>query len=59
VSVISQSETTDPAEHLAAAGSSFRYKYYRKNSDGSITCNANRSLTIPFSVIVNLNDSWN
>jgi glucoamylase len=53
-----------------AAGSSFQYKYYRKNSDGSVTwecypgngnCNANRSLTIPSSGIVNLNDavSWN
>jgi len=53
-----------------AASSSFQYKYYRKNSDGSITwecypgnsnCNANRSLTIPSSGTVNLNDtvSWN
>jgi len=53
-----------------AAGSSFQYKYYRKNSDGSVTwecypgngnCSANRSLTLPSSGPVNLNDmvSWN
>jgi glucoamylase len=53
-----------------AASSSFQYKYYRKNSDGSVTwecypgngnCNANRSLTMPSSGTVNLNDtvSWN
>jgi len=53
-----------------AASSSFQYKYYRKNSDGSVTwecypgngdCNANRLLTIPASGTVNLNDtiSWN
>jgi glucoamylase len=53
-----------------AASSSFQYKYYRKNSDGSVTwecypgngnCNANRSLIMPSSGTVNLNDtvSWN
>ena len=53
-----------------AAGSSLQYKYYRKNSDGSVTwecypgngnCSANRSLTLPSSGPVNLNDmvSWN
>ncbi len=52
------------------ASSSFQYKYYRKNSDGSVTwecypgsgnCSANRSLTLPSSGPVNLNDmvSWN
>jgi len=53
-----------------AAGSSLQYKYYRKNSDGGVTwecypgngnCNGNRSLTLPSSGTVNLNDtvSWN
>jgi glucoamylase len=53
-----------------AASSSFQYRYYRKNSDGSVTwecypgsgnCNANRSLATPSSGIVNINDtvSWN
>jgi glucoamylase len=53
-----------------AASSSFQYKYYRKNSNGSVTwecypgggsCNANRPLLTPSSGIVNLNDtvSWN
>jgi glucoamylase len=53
-----------------AAGSSLQYKYYRKNPDGSITwecypgngnCSGNRSLTLPFSGIVELNDTvrWN
>jgi glucoamylase len=53
-----------------AAGSSFQYKYYRKNSDGSVTwecypgngnCSANRSLILPSSGPVDQNDtvSWN
>ena len=53
-----------------AAGSVLQYKYYRKNSDGSVTwecypgggnCNDNRSLTAPSSGSLNLNDtvSWN
>jgi glucoamylase len=53
-----------------AVSSSFQYKYYCKNSDGSVTwecypgngnCNANRSLATPSSGTVNLNDtvSWN
>jgi glucoamylase len=53
-----------------AANNSFQYKYYRKNSDGSVTwecypgsgnCNANRPLATPSSGTVNLNDtvSWN
>jgi glucoamylase len=53
-----------------AASSSFQYKYYRKNSDGSVTwecypgsgnCNENRSLATPSSGTANLNDmvSWN
>ena len=57
------------AVNLAASGS-FQYKYYRKNQDGSVTwecypgngnCNANRSLTVPSSGTVDLNDtvSWN
>ncbi|MGD0471850.1 MAG: glycoside hydrolase family 15 protein [Candidatus Velthaea sp.] len=52
------------------ASSSLQYKYYRKNSDGSVTwecypgngnCNANRSLTVAPSGTVTLNDtvSWN
>jgi hypothetical protein len=51
------------------ANSSFQYKYYRKNPDGSVTwecypgngyCNANRSLTTPSSGTVDLYDtvSW-
>jgi glucoamylase len=53
-----------------AASSSFQYKYYRKNSDNSVTwecypgngnCNADRPLATPSSGTVNLNDmvSWN
>jgi glucoamylase len=54
-----------------AASNSLQYKYYRKNSDGSVTwecypgsgnCNGNRSLTTPSSSgTVTLNDavSWN
>lgn len=53
-----------------ATSSSLQYKYYRKNSDGSVTwecypgngtCNANRSLTTPSSGTVNMNDTvnWN
>ena len=53
-----------------AASSSFQYKYYRKNSDGSVTwecypgsgnCNANRFLTLPSSGTVAPPDtvSWN
>ena len=52
-----------------AAGNSLQYKYYRKNSDGTVTwecypgngnCNANRSLTTPTSGMVSLDDtvSW-
>lgn len=52
------------------ASRSFQYKYYRKNSDGSVSwecypgngnCDSNRSLTTPSSGTVNLNDmvSWN
>jgi glucoamylase len=53
-----------------AAGSSLQYKYYRKNLDGSVSwecypgngnCGSNRSLTLPSSGTVELNDtvSWN
>lgn len=53
-----------------AAGAPVAYKYYRKNSDGSITwecypgngdCNANRSFTAPSSGTASLNDTvvWN
>ncbi|MGD0106818.1 MAG: glycoside hydrolase family 15 protein [Rhodopila sp.] len=53
-----------------AAGSSIQYKYYRKNSDGTVTwecypgegkCDGNRSLATPASGTVNLNDKagWN
>jgi glucoamylase len=51
-----------------AASSSFQYKYYRKNSDGSVTwecypgggnCGESRSLSTLTSDTVNLNDTVN